>query len=92
MSEKPRFKDKFKAVVAEAESAQAQAIQAEQAQDARSLATDLLINGFPAAFCGASSMFTWIVAQIVKLGAAQSIIRAYALFESIWLGAQYHPA
>ena len=49
---RPRFKDKFKHVAADAELAQAQAVWQAQSQDAASLATDLLINGYPAAFCG----------------------------------------
>lgn len=49
---RPRFKDKFKHVAADAELAEAQAVRQAQSQDAASLATDLLINGYPAAFCG----------------------------------------
>jgi hypothetical protein len=52
ISDKRRFKDKLKHVIAEAEVAQAQAIRDEQTQDVRSLATDLLMSGFPGAFCG----------------------------------------
>ena len=47
-----QFKDKLKDAIAEAEVAQARALRAEQAHDARSLATDLLVQGHPHAFCG----------------------------------------
>lgn len=53
--DKPRFKDKFRAVLADAELQQAQAIRAEQEQGLCSLATNLLVNGFPEAFCGPPS-------------------------------------
>lgn len=48
-----QFKDKLKDAIAEAELAQARALRAEDAHDARSLATDLLVQGRPEAFCGA---------------------------------------
>jgi hypothetical protein len=53
--EKLKFKDKLKTIIAEAEVAQAKALREEQTQDARSLATDLLVQGYPSAFCGESS-------------------------------------
>lgn len=39
----------------EAEAVQAQALREEQTQDVRSLATDLLIRGYPSAFSGEST-------------------------------------
>jgi hypothetical protein len=54
-SEKLKFKDKLKNIIAEAEVAQAKALREEQTQDARSLATDILVQGHPSAFCGEPS-------------------------------------
>jgi hypothetical protein len=50
--DKLKFKDKIKNIIVEAEIAQAKALREEQTQDARSLATDLLVQGYPSAFCG----------------------------------------
>ena len=46
------FKEKLRDLVNEAEVVQAQALRAEQTQDVRSLATDLLVRGYPHAFSG----------------------------------------
>jgi hypothetical protein len=51
-SSTPRFKDKVKALAAEAELAEAQVNLEEQSQDEHSLATALLVSGHPVAFCG----------------------------------------
>lgn len=53
MEPKRTFKEKLRNMIEQAEVAQAEAIRDHQLQDARSLSLDLLVNGFPSAFCGA---------------------------------------